>query len=72
MSDYSRCKDCNATIWWRTTARGKRIALNPIAQPRAVRLTEDQVSIVQTYDVHETTCTKKDHRHDQRRPRANV
>lgn len=74
VSDYSRCKDCNATVMWRTTARGKRIALNPLPQLRAVRLTEDQVSIVHTYDLHATTCTKKDIRHDppQRRSRANV
>ena len=68
MSTPSRCSACGEAIWWRLTAAGTRIPIDPhpaaagtivLADHRARVLTGDELPAQQTaYADHRVTCVK--------------
>lgn len=62
MNNLGHCRECGATVLWSTTAKGKKIQLNPLPVTIAMRILnseEGPVAIRQAYTVHFNTCTKR-------------
>lgn len=62
MSNLGKCRDCGATVLWSTTAKGRKVALNPLMITIAMRIInseEGPVAIRQAHAVHFDTCAKR-------------